>query len=197
MIRQAGEKTRQAAQAMNGADSSANPAVIGADSATALEQADALAGDARGLADKLTETKGQVAQKEEVAKEDGESALQALSKANQAQIKSKEATRKVEQAKKELEDIAAILATVQEPEPGLLNELSRRVEAAEREFAAQDLDQKLRDLEAAKQRQIERVRDMERELNYLREESENIETIRDSLPNFCPKSTELCLEDQC
>jgi len=44
---------------------------------------------------------------------------------------------------------------------------------------------------------IERVRDMERELNYLREESENIETIRDSLPNFCPKSTELCLEDQC
>ena len=45
--------------------------------------------------------------------------------------------------------------------------------------------------------QISRVRDMERELNYLREESENILTIRDSLPNFCPKSTELCLEDQC
>jgi len=44
---------------------------------------------------------------------------------------------------------------------------------------------------------ISRVRDMERELNYLREESENILTIRDSLPNFCPKSTELCLEDQC
>ena len=41
--------------------------------------------------------------------------VKALSKANQAQIKSKEATRKVEQAKKELEDIAAILATVQEP----------------------------------------------------------------------------------
>merc|ERR1712241_790308 len=109
----------------------------------------------------------QVGRKEEIAGEDGDSALQALSKANQAQIKSKEATRKVEQAKKELEDIAAILATVQEPEPGLLNELSRRVEAAEREFAAQDLDQKLMDLEAAKQRQIERVRDMERELNYL------------------------------
>ena len=45
--------------------------------------------------------------------------------------------------------------------------------------------------------QIARVRDMERELNYLREESENILTIRDSLPNFCPKSTELCLEDEC
>ena len=45
--------------------------------------------------------------------------------------------------------------------------------------------------------QIARVRDMERELNYLREESENILTIRESLPNFCPKSNELCLEDQC
>merc|ERR1719384_1794559 len=113
MIRQAGEKTRQASQAMNGADSSANlaltvaldaqkiaeeasetAAVIGADSATSLEQANALASDAQGLADKLTETKEQVGQKEEIAKEDGDSALQALSKANQAQIKSKEATRK-------------------------------------------------------------------------------------------------------
>lgn len=102
---------------------------------------------------------------------------QALSKANQAQNKAKDATRKVEQAKKELEDIAAILATVQEPgwisnldpfqerevfcnpgdslsEPGLLEELARRLEDAEREFQAQDLDQKLTDLEAAKQRQV-------------------------------------------
>jgi hypothetical protein len=39
-------------------------------------------------------------------------------------------------------------------EPGQLEELSRRVEAAEREFAAQDLDQKLTDLESAKQRQV-------------------------------------------
>ena len=95
MIRQAGEKTRQASQAMNGADSSANlaltvaldaqkiaeeasekAAVIGADSATSLEQANALASDAQGLADKLTETREQVGQKEEVAKEDGDSALQ-------------------------------------------------------------------------------------------------------------------------
>ena len=95
MIRQAGEKTRQASQAMNGADSSANLAltvaldaqkiaeeasekasVISTDSATSLEQANALASDAQGLADKLTETKEQVGQKEEIAKEDGDSALQ-------------------------------------------------------------------------------------------------------------------------
>ena len=41
--------------------------------------------------------------------------LQALSKANQAQNKAKEASTKVMEAKKELDDIAAILSTVQEP----------------------------------------------------------------------------------
>ena len=42
-------------------------------------------------------------------------------------------------------------------EPDLLADLSRRVEEAEREFQAQDLDQKLTDLEAAKQRQVRSV----------------------------------------
>jgi len=42
-------------------------------------------------------------------------ALQGLAKANQAQNKAQEASLKVQQAKKELEDIAAILSTVQEP----------------------------------------------------------------------------------
>ena len=39
-------------------------------------------------------------------------------------------------------------------EPGLLEELARRVEDAEAQFEAQDLDLTLRDLEAAKQRQV-------------------------------------------
>jgi len=36
----------------------------------------------------------------------------------------------------------------------MLEELQRRVEEAERQFQAQDLDLQLRDLEAAKQRQV-------------------------------------------
>ena len=46
---------------------------------------------------------------------DGESALTALGKANQAQNKATEASEKVSEAKKELDDIAAVLSTVQEP----------------------------------------------------------------------------------
>ena len=45
--------------------------------------------------------------------------------------------------------------------------------------------------------QVEQVRDMERELTYMKEEASNIQEIRNSLPDFCPNSNELCLEDQC
>ena len=45
--------------------------------------------------------------------------------------------------------------------------------------------------------QVEQVRDMERELDYMKEEANNIQQIRNSLPDFCPNSNELCLEDQC
>jgi hypothetical protein len=39
-------------------------------------------------------------------------------------------------------------------EPGLLDELARRVEEAERKFQAADLDLRLKELDAAKQRQV-------------------------------------------
>ena len=40
------------------------------------------------------------------------------------------------------------------PEPGLLDELARRVEEAEKKFQAADLDLRLKELDAAKQRQV-------------------------------------------
>jgi hypothetical protein len=39
-------------------------------------------------------------------------------------------------------------------EPGLLDDLAKRVEEAERKFQAADLDLRLRELDAAKQRQV-------------------------------------------
>lgn len=216
MIRNAEQRTSEAENAMSGADTSANLALsvalnaqkiadeasarasnISTDSRTALDEANELASSAQSLANKLEETKALVSEKEEVAMQDEADAQLALSKANMAQNKARSATTKVEQAKKELEDIAAILSTVEQPEPGLLDNLARRVEEAESQFQAQDLDQTLKDLVAAKQRQTERVRDMQRELNYLRDEAANIKSIRDSLPDFCPRSNENCLEDQC
>merc|ERR1712136_51408 len=139
---------------------------------------------ASSLTDKLSETKERLGEKEGVAASDGASALTALEKANEA--------------KKELDDIAAILLTVQEPEPGLLEELARRVEAAEAKFESANLDLRLTELEAAKKRQAEQVRDMERQLEFAKEEAANIEEIRKTLATICLKQPDdNCLENDC
>lgn len=39
----------------------------------------------------------------------------------------------------------------------MLEELARRVEEAEKQFQAEDLDQRLKDLVAAKQRQVQEI----------------------------------------
>ena len=52
---------------------------------------------------------------DDIAANDEVSALSALEKANQAQTKAKDASEKVAKAKQELEEISAILSTVQEP----------------------------------------------------------------------------------
>merc|ERR1711997_601218 len=140
---------------------------ISVDATESKRLAAELAEAANSLTAKLTDTKGRLGQKEAVAASDGTSALTALEKANQAQNKAREASKKVNEAKKELDDIAAILLTVQEPEPGLLEELARRVEAAEAKFESANLDLRLTELEAAKKRQAEQVRDMERQLENI------------------------------
>merc|ERR1712029_489161 len=106
-------------------------------------------------------------------------------------------SRKVILAQKELDEISAILSTVEEPEPGLLEELTRRVDEAERKFKAAALDQKLNELEEAKQRQAEQVREMDRELKYMKKEVESNQETAATMPDFCPKNNELCIEDGC
>ena len=80
-----------------------------------------LAEAANSLTAKLSDTKSRLSDKEGVAASDGTSALTALEKANQAQNKAREASRKANEAKKELDDIAAILLTVQEPGMDIAN----------------------------------------------------------------------------
>merc|ERR1712109_377226 len=192
--------------AMQGADTSANLALtvalnaetiskeasevaetVSVEATESRQLSKELSDAASSLTNKLSETKVRLGEKEGVAASDGASALTALEKANQAQNKAREASKKVNEAKKELDDIAAILLTVQEPEPGLLEELARRVEAAEAKFESANLDLRLTELEAAKKRQAEQVRDMERQLGFAKEEAANIEEIRNTLPTVCLK----------
>ena len=88
---------------------------VSAEATDSKQLAAELAEAANSLTYKLSDTKDRLGQKEAVAASDGTSALTALEKANQAQNKAREASKKVNEAKKELDDIAAILLTVQEP----------------------------------------------------------------------------------
>jgi len=217
MVRIAYAKTQEAMTAMQGADTSANLALtvalnaetiskeasevaetVSVEATESRQLSKELSDAASSLTNKLSETKDRLGEKEGVAASDGASALTALEKANQAQNKAREASKKVNEAKKELDDIAAILLTVQEPEPGLLEELARRVEAAEAKFESANLDLRLTELEAAKKRQAEQVRDMERQLEFAKEEAANIEEIRNTLPTVCLKQPDdNCLENDC
>jgi len=98
-----------------------------------------------------------------------------------------------------LEEIAAILQTVEEPEPGLLAELETRVKLAEEKFLEADLDSKLDDLELAKQRQIDQLTEVKNERLILTNEVETIERMLESelLPSSCPQAYNICLEDKC
>merc|ERR1712109_441739 len=100
------------------------------------------------------------------------------------QIK-EDASEKVEKAKQELEEISAILSTVQEPEPGLLEALKYRVEAAEQKFRAAELDDRLSEFEAARQRQARQLRQYTEEAKAIRLELSSLSEIDRTLPREC------------
>ena len=66
-------------------------------------------------------------EKKVIAASDAKMASESLKEANQAQKSADAAELKVRQAKKELDAILDIIATVEEPEPGILDDLERRL----------------------------------------------------------------------
>merc|ERR1739844_457841 len=144
-----------------------------------------------GLTNKLDETKSRLTTKADIAANDEVSALSALEKANQAQTKAKDASEKVEKAKTELEEISAILSMVQEPEPGLLEALKYRVEAAEQKFRAAELDDRLSEFEAARQRQARQLKKYTEEAKAIRLELSSLSEIDRTLPRECWNTVKL------
>ena len=45
--------------------------------------------------------------------------------------------------------------------------------------------------------QKEQMRDLQQEVEYMQDESENIQSIRESLPDVCTKNSDRCLENDC
>merc|ERR1712080_306568 len=126
---------------------------------------------ANDMANKLTTTTDLVNEKENIALIDATLATEALKESNKAQNSSGDASSKVVQAKLELDEITVLLENIDDPDPLVLDELSRRLDEAERKFEEADLEARLIKLEDMKQEQAE---------------VEVIAGIIEKLPNSCP-----------
>jgi len=151
--------------------------------------------DAKSLQTKSGDTSELVENKtKKTSEEDAQLAAEALREANKAQSSSLEATQKVEQAKKELEEISQILSSIEEQDSSSLDELERRLDAAEQKYIEADLEARLKELEEAKQRQLLRKTELKNEHELVKEEVDTIEDIISQLPNFCPNDSDHALE---
>ena len=134
IVRKALEKAMEAKDAMQGAGTAADLALsvardaeaISAEASTAAanvsneasqskELAEELAAAAESLTMKIQDTKIILNEREELAADDGRDALTALEMANKALHDAGESTRKIQEAQNELEEIAAILESIEEP----------------------------------------------------------------------------------
>merc|ERR1712080_463639 len=97
-----------------------------------------------------------------------------------------DASKKVEQAKKELDDIMVLLLNIEDPDLNLLDDLTARLDEAERKYLEADLEERLKELEEAKQRQIVRKTELNKEKELVKAEMEIISAIIAQLPNSCP-----------
>merc|ERR1711971_469147 len=148
--------------------------------------AEQLKTSAEDMAEKLETTKALVEDKETAANTNSLLANEALREANKAQSSSEDASKKVEQAKKELDDIMVLLLNIEDPDLDLLNDLSARLDEAERKYLEADLEERLKELEDAKQRQIVRKTELRKESELVETEMEIISGIISQLPNSCP-----------
>ena len=128
---------------------------------------------------------GLIKGREEVAKRDRSLADQALREASKGQSIAEEAVIQVERAREELDEILRIIATVEEPEPGLLDDLERRLEVAEKKYEAAGLEARVQQLQEAKMRQTRMIFEYRASIEEFTIEYNSIEEIRNSLPDQC------------
>eukprot|EP00092_Neocalanus_flemingeri_P012243 GFUD01013199.1.p1 GENE.GFUD01013199.1~~GFUD01013199.1.p1 ORF type:complete len:1692 (+),score=371.26 GFUD01013199.1:452-5527(+) len=214
ILRDANENTVKAAEALQDTDNesalayeiaieskntaegaSKNATSIVMESAKIKEAAEQLNTDAQSLQDKSTDTTVLVEEKHETSERDAQLASEALREANKAQSSSLEASVKVEQAKKELEEIAQILSSIEEQEPRFLDDLETRLDAAETKYLEANLEARLKELEEAKQRQLIRKTELKNEHELVKAEVDTIVDILGQLPVFCPNVIEHGLEN--
>lgn len=158
---------------------------ISASSITTREGTGRLLVESRGCQSEVVSTMGLIKGREEIAERDKSLADQALREASKGQSIAEEAVLQVERAREELDEILRIIATVEEPEPGLLDDLERRLEVAEKKYEAAGLEARIQQLQEAKMRQTRMIFEYRASIEEFTIEYNSIEEIRNSLPDQC------------
>uniref|UniRef100_T1IVA6 Laminin subunit gamma-1 n=1 Tax=Strigamia maritima TaxID=126957 RepID=T1IVA6_STRMM len=210
LIRQAEKKTQKAKGSLTGAQTDAAGALeialealriaeqaskdatkIRKEAEETKQKANLLRDLAEELAKKVAETTEQLQALHEQADSDKTLAAKALEGANEAKQNAEHASRKVKDSLTAVNEILNILAKADDIDTNQLNELERKLKAAEMELETSGIEQRMKELEEAKLLQAKWVRDYEEEVKKLRIEVKNIQTISESLPDKCYKRVQL------
>ncbi|KAG1663944.1 Laminin subunit gamma-1 [Nymphon striatum] len=210
LIEEAENKTQEAANALSGAE---RDAIDARDIAQkAQEIAEQASEDADKIRDEASTTKTRseelkiesddleygvqdadtrIKQFEDQAIEDEKLAKEALEKANQAKTNAVDASNKVNDALDTVNKILKALDNLDEIDTDQLDDLEKKLAQAETELEDANLDQHLTELQAAKNLQSQWIKDYTYDLEQLRNDVNNVQDIRDSLPNKCFKRIKL------
>jgi len=204
LIRDAQLKTDEAEKALRGAEANAleakdiaveaknnaekasqNANRISAAAKTTREKAKKAKGAVNRLLDNIKMTERRMSEYEQQADNDEKLAGEALEKATQAKTSADDAKRKVESALRIVANIMYDLDHLEDVDAGLLEELERRLLAAEQEMREADLDNQTALLKEARDAQAQLMHDYENEIDRLIKDVANIRQISETIPQQC------------
>ncbi|XP_043231746.1 laminin subunit gamma-1-like [Amphibalanus amphitrite] len=204
MVELAESQTRQAGLALQGADRDAAVARDGAGEAEGLaeeayqevvriktetaftsERAAALRAEASRTSTQISETTISVERYERQVTVDSALAREALEKAGLAAGNARDAQTRVEAALKLLQELLAQLASAGDLDLAALEQLERRLAAAEAQLNEAELLTKMEEFRRHRIQQDRMVKDYEKELEFLRQEVYNVRDIAEALPTGC------------
>lgn len=207
LIKRAENKTQEARDALSGAESDANEALslaqlaqvtatnasmeasrIRQDADSTKVRSTSLKDQADMLFNEMSLTEQELAKYENQATIDSQLAADALGKADGAKNTAKKVSDDVTKALETVTNISTLLGQLVNVDVNKLDDLERELDEAEKELMGTDLQDQYSRLEMANDKILQLVAQYEDDLAYLRKEVDNIQEIKESLPDGCFKN---------
>lgn len=148
------------------------------------------------LADNVNHTSAAMDQYEQVAKTDGEMALLALERANQAALSARNATKTAKGLLDVINPLLAAIDKIDGIDGNKLAQLEDELDKLRQKLAESNLNAITDDLLAEREKQKQLMAEYQLLIDWLIKEVANIKAIRDSLPDKCFKRNRLEIPKQ-